>query len=271
MIITVLKNERSRSAVTLARALRFALPIRVTRGTFDNIHRCRGSRFVINWGVNAYPTNWRQRRISFSNTPEAVENCRNKIATFMSLDEAQLTNDVIQWTRDRHQAEEWLERDNKLVVRHTVTGHSGAGIQIVRTGTAVPAAPLYTRYFRKQAEYRLHVAFGRVILIQQKRRRNGANHEGDEALVRTHANGYVFAHNDLSCDIRNYRDSLSELALRACRGIGANHCAVDVLVNHEQDNRIAIVEINSAPALEATNTQVAWIGAFRDYIQDNIL
>jgi len=153
----------------------------------------------------------------------------------------------------------WMREDGKIVVRHTVTGHSGAGLEIVRRGQPIPVAPLYTRYFRKHAEYRVHVCYGNVILIQQKRKENGAD---VDTLVRTRANGWVFTVQDLSCDTRNYRAELGVLALDAARAVGANHCAVDILVNHDSMNKV-VVEINSAPALEAESSLNAYVEAFR--------
>ena len=149
-----------------------------------------------------------------------------------------------------------------------MTGHSGAGIQIVRMGDAIPDAPLYTRYYKKQAEYRVHVCYGNAILIQQKRKRNGGV---VDSLIRTHGNGWVFTVNDLSCDVRGYRQELINLALDGARAVGANHCAVDILVKHERGTTegqqgMVVCEINSGPAVEASSTLNAYTEAFRTVI-----
>lgn len=272
MLVTILSNRGSRSAANLNASLRNALPdVRIGRASPDSSRRCNTRRIVLNLGVGTAPAEFRQRELIYSNTPTAVRNCANKILTFDMLN----ANDVprLEYATG-HMLElppQWLEQDGKIVVRNTTTGHSGAGIQIVRRGTPIPEAPLYTRYFRKDAEYRVHVAFGEVILIQQKRKRDGAQQEGEQALIRTHANGWVFTVNDLSCDIRNYRTNLVALALSAANAVGAGHCAVDILARHGDVNNavhnMIVCEINSCPALEANTTLSAYTQAFAAYIR----
>jgi len=261
-VVTVLRNAGSRSARRLAEALGVGL------ATSGRHRSTEADRFVINWGVSREQANFRQRRLSYSNTPEAVANCVNKVRTLRSLSGEGVP--TIDWVAngDTEKVRHWLVQDGKVVVRHTTTGHSGAGIQIVRRSEAIPDAPLYTRYFKKQAEYRVHVFYGQAILIQQKKRMNEERRQNGDALVRTHANGWVFAVNDLACDAKHYRERLVELATRAAAAVGANHCAVDILVKHPanrpmRDWDMVVCEINSAPALEADSTLNAYVEAFR--------
>ncbi len=273
-IANVLRNPGSQGARRLAEALQEALahPVRlIQHGSHGST---RSKRVVVNWGVSAFPAHFRQRELAVSNTPEAVANCQDKRLTLACLKNANVPS--IEWTDGAAAAAaRWLEEDGKIVVRHSTTGHSGAGIAIVRRGGAIPAAPLYTRYFRKHAEYRVHVAFGSVILIQQKRKRNGVEHNEEQALIRTHGNGWVFATQNLSCDERNYRDNITVLALAAANAIGANHCAVDILTNHEvgrnhDRNTSVVCEINSAPGIEAGSTKEAYTNAFAAWIKENM-
>lgn len=277
MITTVLRNRGSRSARLLAEALGVGL------ATVGSVRHTRQDRYVINWGVGIAPQRLSQRELTWSNTPEAVTGCSDKISTFHRLSAAGVSHVEAAYARggmaDDGQFDElildtvsqWLEQDGKIVVRHTVTGHSGAGIQIVRRGEDIPEAPLYTRYYKKQAEYRVHMFYGQPILIQQKRKQNGGV---EDSLIRTRGNGWIFTVNNLSCDERGYRDELLQLAAAAGAGaVGANHCAVDILVKHNRDTDtgqqgMAIVEINSAPALEANSTLNAYVQAFRSKIAE---
>lgn len=275
MLVTILSNRGSRSAANLNASLRNALPdVRIGRASPDSSRRCNTRRIVLNLGVGTAPVEFRQRELIYSNTPTAVRNCADKIATFAALRNSSVPHlpyavgyNVAEVNAIDNSPRQWLEADGKIVARMTTTGHSGAGIQIVRRGTPIPAAPLYTRYFRKDAEYRVHVAFGEVILIQQKRKRDGAQQEGEQALIRTHANGWVFTVNDLSCDTRNYRTNLVALALSAANAVGAGHCAVDILARHGDVNNMVVCEINSCPALEANTTLSAYTQAFAAYIR----
>ena len=268
MIVTVLRNRGSRSARLLATALGAGL------AEVGSERRTRQDRFVINWGVSLAPQAFRQQELTWSNGPDAVVNCGNKRFTFVCLGIDGVP--TLEWevpAADPAHMElvrQWLAEDGKIVVRHTVTGHSGAGIQIVRTGEEIPAAPLYTRYYKKQAEYRVHMFYGQPILIQQKRKQNGGV---EDNLVRTRGNGWIFTVNDLSCDTRGYREELVQLAAAGASAVGAMHCAVDVLVKHDSGTNagqqgMAICEINSAPALEATSTLGAYVQAFQAKIAE---
>lgn len=271
MIVTVLRNPGSRSARRIAEGLR-ALGHRVGLDTVGCKRSTRGSRYIINWGVSRWHmADFRARHTTLSNEMMGVDNCRDKILTLRRL-----TDENVPCIQSAVHADagwdvavqEWLREDKKIVVRHTTTGHSGAGIEIIREGGNIPAAPLYTRYFRKDAEYRVHVAFGEVIHIQQKRRRNGWEGEQEDALVRTHANGYVFTTQNLDCDAKAYRPALVDLALKAAAACGVNHAAVDILVRHRrQGPNMVVCELNSAPACDADSTREAYVRLFSGRIQ----
>lgn len=265
MVITILHNPGSSSARNLQRSLLNA-GIDARRALATSVRHCRGDRAVINLGVSAEPTRFHQRSIAFSNSLEGVANCQNKIATFAALNLARVPC-VEHSYPGLLIHERWLEEDGKIVVRHTTTGHSGRGVQIVRRGETIPNAPLYTRYFRKQAEYRVHVAFGKVLLVQQKRRQNGFSEldAPNKELVRTHGNGWVFTINGLSSIERGYDTVLRNLAVDAAGAVGCNHCAVDILVNHDS-GQLVVCEINSCPALEAGSTLTAYTNAFKEWI-----
>lgn len=263
MRITIVTNGASNSARNLQRSLR-EQGIECSRAYRTAALAYRGTRYVINLGVSEPLRNFTQRRLILSNSADGVRSCQDKIRTFQKLNSANVA--TLEWTVNATTARGWLGGDTHVVVRATTTGHSGHGCSIVRRGGTIPAAPLYTRYFRKHAEYRVHVAFGNVILIQQKRKRNDAEMEGDNALIRTHTNGWVFTTQRLSCDSRGYTAALRTLAIAAANAVGAAHCAVDILVNHDT-NGMVVCEINSAPALEADSTLTAYTTAFANEIR----
>lgn len=257
MIVTVLRNRASRSGRALADSLG------VSPAYVNSQRRCRGTRYVINWGVSTAPEGLVQDTLIYSNFPAAVARCVDKFNTLLAL--VNFNIPCIDYSTESFDATRWLEEDGKIVVRHITTGHSGEGIQIVRKGQEIPIAPLYTRYFTKQAEYRVHVFYGRVILIQQKRRmRSDRRAEGmDEShLIRTHGNGWAFTLDSLDCHQRGYTAQLEQLSLSAANAVGIEHGAVDVLVNHDKDNLAVVCEINSAPSLEGESTLNAYTEAF---------
>lgn len=260
MTVTILRNRGSRSARHIAEGLR-AQGVRVGLACVDDTRRCRGSRYVINWGVTQTPRNFRQRTLTLSNAIEGVIKVRDKLLTFPELNRANVP--TLEWTTQQAQAEAWLATDEKVFVRATTTGQAGAGITVVSTGQGVPRAPLYTRRFRKDTEYRVHVAFGEAIHIQQKRRRNGWEGDQQEAMVRNHENGYVFTTQNLDCDRLAYRELLTRLAVSACAAVGVSHAAVDILARHKRAGASLVVcELNSCPAADANSTREAYVRAF---------
>ena len=140
MRVTIVTNGASNSARNLQNAL-IANGVENNRAYNASSRRCRGDRYVINLGVSTSLHGFRQRTLHLSNPLEAVRNCSNKIRTFEHLAlhhvptlEFSVGNPAV--------ALGWLEHDGKIVVRHTVTGHSGGGIQIVRRNEPLPALPL---------------------------------------------------------------------------------------------------------------------------------
>jgi hypothetical protein len=240
----------------------------------DTPRNCNQARFVINYGVSSDPR-WRQRAIQYSNTPASVALCVNKLQTLQRLKaENVLCLEFVSAPRrgiPDNRVGNWIETDGKCVARTVLGGHSGQGIVICRDARNIPQAPLYTRYFKKDHEYRVHVAFGRVILVQQKKRNENYNgDDADRALVRTNDNGWTFCINDLDCDVRRYRAQLETLALNAAQAVGINHGAVDILVKLSRVGAptSVVCEINTAPALRNPSTLNAYVLAFQAKLRE---
>lgn len=246
-------------------ALAHALGIRSSGP--ETPRRARFDRYVINYGVSA-PVNWTQRRLTMSNSNTAIANVVDKRLTLQLL-HANSIPCVEFAVANAGSPDTWLREDGKIVIRNTVSGHSGAGIVIHREG-AIPRAPLYTRYFKKDVEYRVHIAFGNCILIQQKRLSHDAvRDDRNNNLIRTNANGWVFSINDLDCDSRNYRAAIVTLATSAIQALGLAHGAVDILVKHKRarDPSMVVCEVNSAPALRNPSTLAAYRSAFQNELR----
>lgn len=231
--------------------------------------------FVINWGVSVYPAWVEFNNGIISNSYRGVATCVNKLRALVTLAGAKIP--CLEFTQDRDQFIDWVYKDGKAVARHSLTGHSGQGIEIWRPDLLEmhePMCDLYTRYFKKDAEYRVHVAFGKVILVQQKKRKNGyenLNLTNDQKLIRTNGNGWVFAINDLDCDRLEYSEKLKDLALSAARAVDIEHGAVDILVKHSKNGATMVVcEINTAPALNNPSTLEAYVKAFEEYFDEEV-
>lgn len=115
-----------------------------------------------------------------------------------------------------------------------------------------PAA-FYVRYIPKRAEFRIHVAFGRIIKISQKIR---TEDDGNHYVAWNYNNGYTFRDPEV-------RDGRFAFAISAVEALGLDFGAVDCIIG--TDERLYILEVNTAPGLIDTTAD-----AYADAIRENI-
>ncbi|MCK5020997.1 MAG: hypothetical protein KAS32_28555 [Candidatus Peribacteraceae bacterium] len=238
----------SNSASVLAEALR-EMGHRCFKVFPDRNFRPRSGDFYINWG-NSITPNWTGLFTTRGlNDPNLVGHASNKLTAFerMQADSVQ----VPEFTSSENEATTWHEGGGKVVSRHKLQGHSGVGI-VLSTNEGISVlqrgvqCPLYVKYIKKSAEYRVHVFNGEVIDIQQKRRRRETPDEDVNYQVRSHANGWVFTREDVNPDTQ-----VRAQAVLACTSLGLDFGAVDIIWN-EHYQRAYVLEVNTAPGLEGS-------------------
>jgi glutathione synthase/RimK-type ligase-like ATP-grasp enzyme len=200
---------------------------------------------IINWGRSEARFNG-----TYINDPGSVGIASNKQTAFMALQEA---GDVPipEFTNDRDVAQGWVDSGEVVVVRQMLRGSQGRGIVLVgpkdnevTTVYEVPPAPLYVKYVKKQDEYRLHVAFGEVIDIQQKKRKLEVPDDQVNWQLRNHDNGWVFARDGVSAP-----KCVISAAIASCAALGLDFGAVDIGYNAKA-KAATVYEVNTAPGLE---------------------
>jgi len=200
---------------------------------------------IINWGCSDAPQWHRGNR--FVNNPAATRVAGNKLLTFQALQQAGNVN-IPEFTIDVEQAKKYFEGGGGSVVcRTTLTGHSGIGIVLSESSDTLVGAPLYVKYIKKQKEFRVHVIFGKMVDIQQKKKREGF--ENANFQVRN-ANGWVFCRENIT-EPTGLRDN----ALNAVAALGLDFGAVDIILNEKQ-NKCYVLEVNTAPGLEGNSVKV---------------
>jgi glutathione synthase/RimK-type ligase-like ATP-grasp enzyme len=200
---------------------------------------------VINWGSSTSPSRWKWTTTDGDiNNPLAVTLAANKYHSFRCFKE----NDVPtpDWTIDRDEAQAWINDGDVVIVRHLLSGHSGQGIEVVQEGV-LPHAPLYTKYKKKRAEYRVHVFKGEVIDTVQKKNRNSEQRpENFSTFIRSHATGWVFCRDGVTPS-----DARDATAIAAVRALCLDFGAVDIIYN-ELENKYYVLEVNSAPGIQGS-------------------
>lgn len=156
---------------------------------------------------------------------------------------------TVEFTAERGAAVEWLRERMPVVCRTLLRSSEGRGIVVAETEEQLVAAPLYTKYFKKKKEFRVHVFNGQVLDVQEKRKRSGVADENRNTRIRNLANGYVFCRDGIV-----EPDGLRDIAVRATAALGYNLGAVDIAYN-EHHNRLAVLEVNANPGMQGSTLE----------------
>lgn len=223
-------------------------------GAGYKIIRREGSKYkggshkvVLNWGNRTLPEEVLKSEVL--NFPPAVALASDKLAFFNAAHE---TVQVPSFTTDKGLAHQWMaDSGGTIVVRETLSGHSGEGIVLIDSENEWEEydhsrAKMYVEYIPKKEEYRVHVMGGQVIDVQRKARRNDFPNNAVNWKIRNHSNGFVFAREGVSPD----KDVLDQ-SLKAIDATGLDFGAVDVIWNAHR-GKAYVLEINTAPGLEGS-------------------
>lgn len=231
------------------------------------IRKLEGSKYVpnqedliINWGNAGFKSfpELVNLPVDILNKPSAVMLASNKYLTLRGLTHQGIS--CLDYTDEIKVVEDWLEEGWTVIGRQTLHGSGGDGIVIISDEVGLVEwkdLPLYTKYQKKKWEYRVHVFKGSVIDITQKKKKLGTV-SPTNGKIRNLAEGWIFAHNDIKC---NDVVALRTLAIEAVNALGLDFGGVDIIYNEAQD-KYYIVEINTAPGLENTETIKAYRDAF---------
>jgi len=230
---------------------------RAKRVRGDGNYRPSRNHLIINWGNSTQPTTWGYYEDRVLNMCGPVSRASNKLDAF-GIMQGPTGVTIPDFTTDREEAQQWVDDGNVVVCRSILRGHSGAGIGLVgqqiedgdHTGTVPPNIPLYVKYIKKAREYRVHVFQGRIIDVQQKRKRGGIDSEEVDYQVRNHSNGWVYCRGDVAPN-----QSVLDNAIAATRALGLDFGGVDVIWNDHYE-QATVLECNTAVGLEGATVNI---------------
>lgn len=217
----------------------------------DRLYKYKPRHTVINWGCSTAPL-WDYS--AMVNQPQSVDMASNKLLFFKR---AAHTGHLPPYSTDKDEAERWLDGGTIVVARHRLRGHSGAGIHVWETPDGFADsedAPLYVKYIKKHNEYRIHVAGGNVISLQQKRVRNDVPREQRSYRVRNHARGWVYCVNN----VEQPPEGAYTAAIESVAACGLEFAAADVVICSKTGEPF-VLEVNTAPGLNADSTLSAYV------------
>lgn len=231
-------NRYSNGAKNLAKAM--------------NIHRIKHDHSKFKGNPNKILINWGSRQLSpqlmkctIINHPAIVEPVQNKLACLCLLKKADVC--IPEFTTDQADVVQWLEQGCTIVCRKILRGHGGIGIVLATTLDEVVDAPLYTKYIKKQDEYRIHIINDKAFDVQQKARR--FDEDKPNYKIRVHDNGFIYKRAGVMAPV----DVMAQ-AKAAIKATSLDFGAVDVVWNQHQ-KKAYVLEINTAPGLEGTTVQ----------------
>lgn len=195
------------------------------------------NKMVINWGSSSCPH-------ESLNMSSAVRVAVDKLRAFILLKERGVS--VPEFTTEKEVASGW----QKIVARTLLRASGGRGIVItnrtIDPTSIIPDAPLFVKYIKKSAEYRIHVVSGQVIASQRKVLKSGTDTTTVNWDVRNLANGFVYQR--LGIEVP---DRVKEEAIKAVAALGLDFGAVDIIWN-EWRQMPYVLEVNTAPGIEGS-------------------
>jgi glutathione synthase/RimK-type ligase-like ATP-grasp enzyme len=223
----------------------------ILRATRQQVAKHGDFDVIINWGRS-------ERRFNglYINAPEAVVEASDKLRTAKVFGEYRVPQP--DFTESRETAQGWVDGGCAVVCRTLLRASEGRGIVIASKDSkqVLVKAPLYAKYVKKQDEYRVHVAFEKVVDVQQKKKRQEVPNEDVNYQIRNTANGWVYVRSEVSAP-RCVRDA----AIAAVAALSLDFGAVDIGFNVKEGLAV-VYEVNTAPGLEG-QTLDTYYEAFR--------
>lgn len=237
--------SNSKGATRLAETLGIK---KIRRDSNDSSFNSQDNEVVINWGNSTenLPDHCRDI-VNWINPPECVDVTIDKAICFEQLKEAGVPTPEFFFDANSA-ADHLIKGGHGVVIRDTVHGMQGNGISYAYDVLSLKRAPLYTGFFKHEAEVRVHVVNGKVVELHDK---TGAGFKG------THTG------NAYNLD-KEARTMLSSIAQQAIKAVGLDMGAVDLLWNDEFDDAV-VLEINTAPTM-VNGTLTAYDEAIRAWL-----
>ena len=236
------QNAASQGAKLLSRSLGIKM-IRPENSSFKGAR----TKTIINWGSGReFPFDLRGTTVL--NHPHRVAMVTNK-RVFFELCREHGGVDIPDFTTRKIEALDWLRNGHTIFARTILQGSGGEGIVDIQTEdqlNEIHDGVLLVKYVKKKKEFRIHVADGKVIDQQQKKKKGDIPLESINWRIRNHGGGFVFCREGVDIPKK-----VTDQAVLALEVSGLCFGAVDVLWN-ARHKRAVVLEINTAPGLEGS-------------------
>lgn len=254
-------NDYSKGAKALAKELNFQF-VKKTDFVLKLANPLEGDYTVINWGNWNKVENSGKAKFKVLNDGDLVAICSNKVKFF---DKVKGSVRIPEYTQDLSEGLRWVEEGHQVMGRHC-RGSCGSDIVFYEDDLKrFSDSEFWVKYKKKKSEFRVHLAFGKIIAIQQKALRtidldgNKIDTSTIDYRIRNLNHGFIFKRHDIAPPT-----DVMDQAAAAISAIGLDFGAVDVIYN-ETEKKAYVLEVNTAPGLEGT-TVLDYANAFREHL-----
>lgn len=179
---------------------------------------------------------------------------------------------MVENTTIKDLAKGWLEGGSSVVCRHLLNAHSGEGIEIINPGETLPEAPLYTKYFKKSKEFRVHAFYdrytGKVRTFSARKVLPAGTEAPDKAFqIRTSTYGWKYTSKEAAPD--SVIEAVTNLVLDFGSYLeGTYFCGgFDVILR--ANNSFRILECNATPGMSEVTAE--WYATMFGEMIDSVL
>lgn len=261
--IDIVRHNKSSGARMLAKELGATIILNRER-------RDREGNILINYGKSALKMDLDQFKWVY-NYPESVALASNKLKTFEEIES--FNNDfagkediipIPEVVRDVSRAQQ-LITEGKILYARKCKGTKGRDIRICTSAQDVIETSesndwdFWTVGINVHREYRIHVFYPDVILIQQKRKKK-EKEDPNRGRIRNIDNNWIFCVNKVDPPA----DETLKTVVKILGIIGLDFGAVDIVEDGYRN--CYFLEVNTAPGIKGESTLKAYSQAFRDNI-----
>ena len=190
---------------------------------------------VLAWGVVEERANY--------NTAEAVRLCSNKHKCLQKLKEEGLQN----LDSKVYSKKEVFNIEGPFIWREKPYGWGGKGIELHKSHYTLPPSGFIVQYIEKAEEYRVIVAFNKVLSVSRK------VGDKDNHIVWNHKNGFTFIRLPWP-----EAKKVGRFAIKVARTLEIDVAGIDII--EDPGGNLYAIDINTAPGLEGLNLQkMNWI------------
>lgn len=236
-------------------------------------YRPKNGDVVINWGFcGVAPILEVNRDFTILNKPFACDRASDKVSTLRLLKQYNVPH--VEFFLNKDDAIKSCEEGNIIYCRTITRGREGQGIVLAKTPDEIVDSRLYTKYFKNDHEFRIHVFNGEVIDEVEKKKMTtermaemGIERGKNWEYIRNLKKSWSFCRKDIEIP-----EIVELTAINAVAALGLDFGGVDMAYDSES-GECKVLEVNTACGMGTANgvdigstTHMRYVRAISQYL-----